>query len=71
MKLGDIVEEKGCKFRKQGLIGRIVKPVKRDDSYVWIIPRNDDFLKTLAVNGHPIGILKSNIIKVNGKPKGE
>ncbi len=66
MKKGDYIEEKPNKW-KDGLKGRIVKPVRKNDKYVWIIPDNDDFLRNLALCGHPVGILKEFIIKVNGK----
>lgn len=60
MKKGDFIEEMFLK-------GRISKPVRKNEKYVWIIPTNDDFLREVALMGHPIGILKTNIIKVNGK----
>ena len=71
MKKGDFIEEKPNKW-KEGLKGRIVRPVKKDCEYVWISPINDNFLRSLALDGHPIGIRKENIIKINGKElKGE
>lgn len=73
LKKGDFIETKKVlvsrskNLYKEGIKGYIVKPVKSSDRYVWIKPTNDDFLRTYALIGHPTGVLKENIIKINGK----
>ncbi len=73
LKKGDFIETKSVliskskSIYKEGIKGYIVKPVRKNEKYVWIRPTNDEFLKHLAFEGHPTGVLPENIIKVNGK----
>ena len=73
LKKGDFIETKDTlisiskNLYKEGIKGYIVKPVYASQQYVWIKPTNDDFLRAYALEGHPTGVLKENIIKVNGK----
>ena len=69
---GDIIETKlflvsVSKNLWHNSIGKICRPVKANDKYVWIIPYENGLLRILALEGHPIGIPKTDIVKVNGK----
>ena len=73
LKRGDFVETKDVlvskskNLYKEGIKGFICKPVRSSEEYVWILPTNDECLREYALAGYPTGILRKDIIKVNGR----